>query len=288
MNTTSSDPTQHTALITGANSGLGKAIAMELARRGMTLVLVCRSLTRGEQARWEIRAETGNEDIHLITGDLAEQSDVRRVAAQFNRDFKALHLLINNAGSAFPERRLTHDGIEKALAINHVAPFLLTRLLLPRLKSSAPARIINVGTRFNTAMDLDDLNWEKRRYRMMQAYGQSKLGMLHSTFELARQLEGSGVTVNCVFPGVFMSNLGGTDGAQNAFWRAVARWLGWAIPTANQAAQSVIHYATAPEMANLNGQYVSRKGPVKAPEQARAPEMNRRVWEATEALIKAS
>jgi retinol dehydrogenase 13 len=136
---------------------------------------------------------------------------------------------MNNAGTAFAERRLSPQGIESALAVNHLGAFLLTNLLLDLIKASAPARIVNVGTRINTAMDFDDLNWERRPYRMME----SKLGNLHFTFELAQRLEGSGVTVNCVFPGVFMSNLGGTDGAQRLFWKTVINLLGWAIRRPN-------------------------------------------------------
>jgi retinol dehydrogenase 13 len=273
-----------TALVTGANSGLGKAVAAALAAGGMRVGLVARDRMRGEAAVADISAATGHDDLHLFVADLSDQSAVRALAQEVREKFDRLHLLVNNAGTAFPERRLSPDGIERALAVNHLGPFLLTNLLLDLLLASAPARIVNVGTRMNTAMDFADLNWDKRPYSMMQAYGQSKLGNLHFTFELARRLQGSGVTVNCVFPGVFKSNLGGTDGAQNLFWKLVARLLGWAIPSAEQAAQRVLHVATAPELAQTSGQYFGDRKTLSAPTQARDPEANRRLWQISEAL----
>lgn len=268
-----------TALVTGANSGLGLAIASALAAQGATLLMVCRDAGRGETARQAIVAATGNERVHLLVADLASQSAIRQLAAAVLDRWDRLHLLVNNAGTAFPVRRLSPEGIEMALAINHLGPFLLTNLLLGALRAAAPARIINVGTRMDTAMDLADLNWEQRPYRMMQAYGQSKLGNLHFTFELARRLAGTGVTVNCCFPGVFRSNLGGTDGAQGLFWKAVALTLGWALPTPERAARRVLYLATDPAMAGVSGGYYSDRRPIPAPAQARDPALNRRVWE---------
>ena len=275
---------KRTALVTGANSGLGKAIASALAADQMRVGLVARDRVRGEAALEEIRAATGNDDLHLFVADLADQSAIRALAQEVQERFDRLHLLVNNAGTAFPERRLSPDGVECALAVNHLAPFLLTNLLLDRLKASAPARIVNVGTRIDTALDFTDLNWDRRPYRMMQAYGQSKLGNLHFTFELARRLQDGGVTVNCVFPGVFKSNLGGTDGAQGLFWKLVARLLGWAIPSAEQAARRVLYVANAPELADASGQYFGDRKTIPAPAQALDPEANRRLWQISEML----
>ncbi|MTW20121.1 SDR family NAD(P)-dependent oxidoreductase [Allochromatium palmeri] len=267
-----------TALVTGANSGLGRAIAQGLAAAGWRVGLVARDRARGEAALAEIQAATGNPHLQLFVADLASQAEVRALADAVLTHFDALHLLINNAGTAFRERRLTADGIERALAVNHLAPFLLTHLLLDRLTASAPAQIINVGTRMNTAMDLDDWNWERRPYRMMAAYGQSKLGNLHFTFELARRLTGTGVRVNCVFPGVFRSNLGGTDGAQGLFWRLVDRLIGWALPTPERAARGVLRLAFDESSAPVDGAYLWNGRPIQAPAQARDPELNQRVW----------
>jgi NAD(P)-dependent dehydrogenase (short-subunit alcohol dehydrogenase family) len=275
---------KRTALITGANSGLGNAIAASLAAEGMRVGLVVRDRARGEKAIEDVRAATGNDDLHLFVADLADQAAIRALAQTVRERFEHLHLLANNAGTAFPERRLSPQGIECALAVNHLGPFLLTNLLLDRLKASAPARIVNVGTRMNTTMDFADLNWETRRYRMMQAYGQSKLGNLHFTFELARRLKGSGVTVNCVFPGVFKSNLGGTDGAQGLLWKSVALLLGWAIPAPESAARRVLYVANAAELAEVSGQYFGDRKPIAAPAQALDAEANRRLWQISEAL----
>ncbi|MBK5966942.1 short-chain dehydrogenase [Thiocystis minor] len=280
--------TERTALVTGANSGLGKAIARALADEGWRVGLVVRDRARGESALADIRALTGHEDLHLFVADLADQSSIRELAGQILARFDRLHLLINNAATAYPARRLSPDGIECALAVNHLAPFLLTHLLLEQLKSSAPARIVNVGTRIDTAMDFTDLNWERRPYRMMQAYGQSKLGNLHFTFELARKLHESGVTVNCVFPGIFKSNLGGTDGAQGFFWALIKILLGWALPTPEQAARRILYVATAAELDGVSGKYFGDRRTLRAPAQARDPDVNQRLWEISETLIGAS
>jgi NAD(P)-dependent dehydrogenase (short-subunit alcohol dehydrogenase family) len=279
---------KRTALVTGANSGLGKAIAAALAAEDMRVGLVVRDRARGEKALNDIRASTGNDDLHLFVADMADQTAIRALAQAVNDRFEHLHLLVNNAGTAFPERRLSPQGIECAFAVNHLGPFLLTNLLLDRLKASAPARIINVGTRINTALDFEDLNWDRRPYRMMQGYGQSKLGNLHFTFELARRLQGSGVTVNCVFPGVFKSNLGGTDGAQGVFWKLVARLLGWAIPSPERAARRVLHLANAPELAEVSGKYFGYRKTIPAPAQALDAQANQRLWQISEALTAES
>ncbi|NEW94940.1 SDR family NAD(P)-dependent oxidoreductase [Rhodopseudomonas sp. BR0M22] len=275
---------KRTALVTGANSGLGKAVAQALAADGLRVGLVARDRTRGEAAVAEIRAATGNQDLHLFVADLADQVSVRALAQAVHDRFDRLHLLINNAGTAFAERRLSPQGIERAFAINHLGPFLLTNLLLDLLKASAPARIVNVGTRIDAAIDFDDLNWDKRPYGMMKGYAQSKLGNLHFTFELARRLQGSGVTVNCVFPGVFKSNLGGTDGAQGLFWKLLAKLGGWAIPKPETAAQRVLYLANAPELEGVSGAYFANRKTIPAPAQARDAAANRRLWEVSETM----
>ncbi|MBK1644115.1 short-chain dehydrogenase [Thiocapsa imhoffii] len=274
-----------TALVTGANSGLGRAVALALARDGVRLGLLVRDAERGARARDAISEITGHRDLTLFVCDLGDQSAVRRVSAEILAQFDRLDCLINNAGTAYATRHLSPDGIERSLAVNHLGPFLLTHLLLDLIKSSAPARIINVGTRINTAMDFTDLDWTRRRYHMMQAYGQSKLGNLHFTFELARRLAGTGVTVNCVFPGIFRSNLGGTDGAQGAFWKTVDRLVGWAIPTPEQAAERVLNAARSPALEGVTGCYLGDRKPIKAPAQALDPDANRQLWQISENLV---
>jgi len=194
-----------TALVTGANSGLGQAVATALAARGARVLMLCRSAERGAAARDAIGAATGGAQLELVVCDLASQAAIRRAAAAVHQRIDALDLLVNNAGTAFAERGLTADGVERTLAVNHLGPFLLTHLLLDLLQAAARtgdgARIVNVGTKIDTAMDFSDLNWARRPYRMMAAYGEAKLGNIHFTRELARRLAGTGVGVNCVFPG---------------------------------------------------------------------------------------
>ncbi len=276
---------QRHALVTGASSGLGKAVAKALAARGAHVLMVGRAPARGEPARAEIVSVSCNPAVDVLCCDLSSQAQIRALAAEVCGRLDALHLLVNNAGTAFPRHGLTPDGIERTLAVNHLAPFLLTNLLLDRLEAGAPARILNVGTRMNTAMDLDDLNWQRRPYRMMQAYGQSKLGNIHFTRELARRLEGRGVTVNCVFPGVFRSNLGGTDGAQGLFWKSVDRLLGWALKTPEQAAERVMYLLMSDEVAGISGQYLGDRVPIKAPAQADDAAASARVWRLSAALV---
>ncbi|UHD17712.1 SDR family oxidoreductase [Thiocapsa bogorovii] len=279
------DANRKTVLVTGANSGLGRALAESFARDGTRVGMLARNRSRGRAARDDIVAATGNRDIHLFIADLGSQQEVRQAATDILDRFERIDVLINNAGTAYASRRISPEGIERSLAVNHLGPFLLTGLLLERIKASAPARIITVGTRIDTAMDFDDLDWTRRRYRMMQAYGQSKLGNLHFTFELARRLAGTEVTVNCVFPGVFRSNLGGSDGAQGVFWKSVDLLLGWALPTPTQAAERVLYAARSPDLDAVTGQYLGDRRPIKAPSQALDPGANRRLWDISERLV---
>lgn len=275
---------EKTALVTGANSGLGRAIARALAARGTRVLMVSRDHDRGESARVAIEAETGNDRLELLIADLSSQSQVRRLADEVKERAASLELLVNNAATAYPKRQLSEDGIECTLAVNHLAPFLLTNLLLERLQASAPARIVNVGTRINRAMELGDLTWEGRPFRMMRAYVESKLGMLHFTRELAKRTKGTGVTVNCVFPGVFKSNLGGSDGAQGVFWKSVSLLLGWALAEPDQAAKRVMYLLESAQVADVSGQYFGDCEVISLPDQAKDPAANARVWEISERL----
>ncbi|NEX15392.1 MAG: short-chain dehydrogenase [Halochromatium sp.] len=273
-----------TALVTGANSGLGKAVSRALAARGARVLMVARNQQRGETALAELKAATGNDRLELLIADLKSQAQVRRLANEVSEKAPLLDFLVNNAATAYPKRCLSEDGIECTLAVNHLAPFLLTNLLLDPLKAAAPSRVINVGTRINYAMELGDLNWEGRSFRMMRAYIESKLGMLHFTRQLAKQLKGTGVTVNCVFPGVFKSNLGGTDDAQGLFWKSVSFLLGWSLAQPEQAAERVLYLLESPEVADVSGEYFGDCRIISMPAQARDPAANARVWEISERL----
>jgi NAD(P)-dependent dehydrogenase (short-subunit alcohol dehydrogenase family) len=199
---------ERVGLITGGSSSIGKATALGLANKGANVVMVGRERSRGEAARTEIVEKSGNELVDLMLADLSSQESIRQLAVAFTSRYGRLYVLINNAGIFTSKRTLTVDGIETTFAVNHLAPFLLTNLLLDALEASAPARIINVtssGERSGT-INFDDLQGEGR-YSGFRAYNQSKLAMILFTYELARRLEGTGVTVNCVHPGVVVTNL---------------------------------------------------------------------------------
>ncbi|NWF69550.1 MAG: SDR family NAD(P)-dependent oxidoreductase [Chloroflexi bacterium] len=273
-----------TALITGANSGLGQATAIELAKRGWHVVMVARSRERGEAAQREIQAASGSSAVELLLADLASQQAIRHLALAYKQQYRHLHLLINNVGNSFFTRQVSPDGIEMSLAVNHLAAFLLTHLLLDTLRNSAPARIVNVGTRLNTAMDLDDLQWERRHYQGLAAYAQSKVGNLHFTFELAQRLSGSAVTVNCVHPGVFRSNLGKNAGP-TPLWMQIAETLGRPfLAPAEKAAERVLYVATAPELDGVTGKYFGNRVEIAPPPQTLDAAARARVWVSSERL----
>jgi len=188
-------------MITGANSGIGKATALGLAQMGATVVLVSRDRARGEEAQNEIKAKSGNDAIDLLLADLSSQQSIRQLVADFKQRYTWLHVLINNAGTFALTRRETVDGLEMSFSVNVLAPFLLTNLLLDVIKASAPARIVNVSSNLQAKnyLKLDDL-LSKKRYRPMLGYAQSKLAVVLFTYELARRLEGTGVTATACTP----------------------------------------------------------------------------------------
>src|SRR5207248_11411963 len=198
-------------MVTGANSGIGKATVLALAQMGATVVMVCRDRARGEEARSEITTKSRNNAVDLLLADLSSQQSIRQLVENFQQHYTHLHVLINNAGAgaAFTCRRETVDGLEMTFAVNYLAPFLLTNLLLDVLKASAPARIVNVSSNSHEAgyIKLDDLQ-EEKHYRSMRVYGQSKLAVVLFTYELARRLQGTGVTANCLHPGFVATHFG--------------------------------------------------------------------------------
>jgi NAD(P)-dependent dehydrogenase (short-subunit alcohol dehydrogenase family) len=273
------EPTMHgkTCMITGATSGIGRATAMELARRGATLVLVCRDRRRGEHTVAEIGKTTGHRDVTLMLADLSSQADVRRVAAEFLASERPLHVLINNAGVINLQRTVTVDGIETTFAVNHLAYFLLTNLLLARLQRSAPARIVNVASDAHTfgGLDFDDLG-NQRRYRAMRVYGQSKLANILFTAELARRIAGSGVTANSLHPGAVATGLGKNNGA----WaRALIVLLRPFFRTPVNGAATSIHLAASPAVEGVSGQYFANCREKRPSRAARDADAARRLWD---------
>lgn len=262
-------------VVTGATGGIGKVAAIGLARRGASVVLVCRDRGRGEEVRAAIREETGKE-ADLRIADLGSQADIRRVAGEILDRYPRIHVLLNNAGVVNLKRQVTVDGLEATFAVNHLAYFMLTNLLLDRLRESAPARIINVSSDAHrlAPLDLDDLQSE-RRYRGPRVYGQSKLANILFTRELARRLAGTGVTVNCLHPGVVATRFAQNNG-RLALW--VTTLLKPFFLTPEQGADTAIHLATSPEVEGVSGEYfVKRKA--RRPSAAALDEATaRRLW----------
>ena len=268
-------------LITGASSGIGRATTLALAGMGAELVLLCRDRDRGEETAAAARA-AGAARVDLLLADLSRQSEVRRAAAEFLASGRPLHVLINNAGVVNVQRTLTADGIEATFAVNHLAYFLLTTLLLERLRASAPARIVNVASEAHKfgALDFDDLQ-NTRRYRVMSVYGQSKLANILFTAELARRLAGSGVTANSLHPGAVATGLGTNNGS----WaRGLIRLLRPFFRSPDDGAATSVYLATSPAVEGISGRYFAKcreKTPAAA---ARDQAAARRLWEISEAM----
>ena len=269
-------------VVTGANSGIGRVTALELAQRGATVVLICRNEGRGAPVLEEIERRGGR--ATLLTADLSSQRQVREAAAAFLARFDRLDVLINNAGIAgWGTRLVTEDGLETTFAVNHLAPFLLTGLLLDRLKASAPARAITVSSAAhkNCTLDFDDLQGE-RRYSGFGAYSRSKLANILFTRELSRRLEGTGVTANCLHPGVVATGI----------FRNLPGWMRIILTSPlvlspEKGADTLLYLATAPEVAEVSGRYFVRRKPARSSRAAQDAAAARRLWEASEALTAA-
>lgn len=266
-------------MITGANSGIGKATALSLARMGMTVVLVCRNLSKGEAAQAEIQAASGNPNIDLLLVDLSSQAEVRRLAQEFRSRYSHLHVLINNAGVALSRRQVTRDGIETVLAVNYLAPFLLTSLLLDMLKASAPARVVNVAGDYHrkATIDFDDLMSE-RDYNGMRANNQAKLALVLFTYELARQLEGTGVTANCLHPGAVATGAPLKDPDLSRFGRFMYKLVKPFFLSPEKGAETPVYLASSPEVEGVTGKYFVRKRAVASSPESYDLEVARQLW----------
>lgn len=264
------------ALVTGATSGIGKSTAMGLARMGARVVLVARDRAKGEATRAEIIAQSGNKAVDLLLADLSSQASVRQLAEDFKARYERLHLLINDAGGVFHKRSLTVDRIEYTFAFNHLAYFLLTDLLLDVLQASAPARIVNVTSRFSdgATIDLEDLQLE-RRYTGIKAYSQSKLCNMLFTYELARRLQGTGVTVNCVHPGVVRTNFG----QSTPIFRSMGVLFRPFMLRPEKSAERLLYLAASPAVEGVSGKYFADKQEMRSPRQTYDEHVARQLWE---------
>jgi retinol dehydrogenase-12 len=239
-------------LVTGATDGIGEVTARELARLGATVIGVGHTPEKVERVPQAIKRATGSDSVEFWCHDLSSQADVRALADEFRRRYNRLDVLVNNAGALFRSRRETVDGLELTFALNHLAYFLLTNLLLDMLKASAPARIVSVASSYQHRPDFDDLQMQQG-YDGWDAYGRSKYMNILFTVELARRLQGTSVTANTLNPGYTATN----------FHRAAGLNMHGNL-TPEQGAETQIYLATSPEVANVSGQYFDRKRPVRS------------------------
>ena len=274
-------------LVTGANSGIGRETARGLAAEGWTVVVAARNRAKGEEAVADIRSTTGNQRVELLELDLADLGSIRDAVERFKARHDQLHLLINNAGLVLGDRRTTADGFEATFGVNHLGHFLLTRLLLPTIKASAPARIINVASdahRVSKGLDFEDLMYEKRKYRGIAVYGDSKLANILFTRELASRLQGSGVTVHAVHPGVVRTGFA-KDGDVKGPLGLIARIAGPFLLTPAKGALTTLHVATSDDGASSTGEYwaKSRRATPRPP--ALDDGAARQLWTVSESLV---
>ena len=271
-------------LITGATAGIGYVTALEIARMGASVTLLGRNQQKCEASLKAIQEQTGNPHVEYLLADLSSQAQIRSAAEKFHARHDHLDVLVNNAGGFNLTRKLSVDGIEMTFAVNHLAYFLLTLLLLDALKSSPSARVINVssGSHYGEHLDFNDLQL-KRFYNPMQAYGRSKLANILFTYELARRLQGTQVTSNALTPGMVATEI----------WTKVNRFLTPLInpvirrigQTPLEGAQTSIYLATSPDVEGISGKYYANKHPVKSSAASYDQEAARRLWDISLELV---
>ena len=266
--------------ITGATSGIGKSTAIGLAKMGAKIVFTYRNRKKGEDTRKEIIEKTKNSDIHSIYCDLASFYSIRKCCNEFIENYGRLDVLINNAGLWNMNERKSSDGIEETFAVNFLAPFFMTELLLDTLKKSSPSRIINVSSALHRGkINFGDIEM-KNEYNGMKAYAQSKLAVILFTRLLAKKLEKDGITVNCLHPGVIATNIIRDRGKAIRF---LSRLL---FKSPKNGARTSIYLASAPEIENTTGEYFSNKKIVKSSDESKDMETAKKLWKLAEEHIK--
>lgn len=266
--------------ITGGTSGIGKETALELARLGAIIVLPARNLALAEEVKKEIIEQTGNSNIDIMPCDLVSFVSILSFAKAFQAKYDKLHILINNAGIMERTRKVSRDGIELTFAVNHLAPFLLTKLLLETMKNSAPARIINVSSEAhkNGNIDFEDIEGAKH-FSGFRAYAQSKLANILFTRKLSSMLIGTGVTANSLHPGVVATNI---FNVIPAFIRPLAKML---MLSPKDGAETSIYLAISPEVANITGEYFNKKKVALTSQKAQSAELAEKLWSVSEQYI---
>jgi NAD(P)-dependent dehydrogenase (short-subunit alcohol dehydrogenase family) len=275
-------------VITGGNAGIGKEAAVGLASLGARVVITSRNEERGRAARDEVVELSGNPEVDVMLLDLASFRSIRSFASAVLAEHDRLDVLVNNAGLILRRRTETEDGFEATFGINHIGHFLLTDLLLDRLKASAPARIVVVASMAHKGarrgLDFDDLQAEHRRYRWMEAYNKSKLANIYFARELARRLDGTGVTVNVLHPGFVRSEFGrgGDLGALYGF--GIKLGAPFAI-NSERGARTTIYLASSPEVEAVTGAYFFNCKPAPISKAAQDDDAARRLWDETERMV---
>ena len=265
------DVAEATILVTGATDGLGRRVAQELAAKGATVLLHGRSPERLEATLEELRGQTSSQKVGSYLADLSSLAAVRDLADRILSEYDRLDMLVNNAGIIVQERKESEDGYELTFAVNYLSHFLLTRLLLPLLKDSAPARIVNVASAGQSPVDFSNLMLE-RGYDAMKAYSQSKLAQVMFTFELAEHLRDTGVTVNALHPASLMD----TKMVQSTF--------GYSMSTVEEGTEAVVRLAISPEIEGVTGRYFDGTREARANRQAYDPRVRNRLWVLSEEL----
>jgi NAD(P)-dependent dehydrogenase (short-subunit alcohol dehydrogenase family) len=263
-------------MITGANSGIGKATAKGLAKMGATVVMVCRNKERGEKALDEVKSVFNNTNVDLILADLSSQKQIHELVSKFKQKYQKLDVLINNAGVNLSKRILTDDGIETTFAVNYLATFLLSNLLFDVLRASSPSRIVNVASSVQAkSLDFEYLQGEKR-YRQLKTYSQSKLAVILFTYDFAKKIEGSGVTVNCLHPGYVKTNM-----VRNyrKFVKYFFPFIGLFMSTPKRGAKASILLATSPELNGVSGRYFKKRKEGKTSKVSYDEELAKRLWD---------
>ena len=271
-------------VITGGTGGIGKATATGLATLGARVGITGRDPARAEQAAADIRAASGNPAVDAFAADMTSQNELRQLAAVVLEAYPRLDVLVNNVGGFWAHRHSTADGLERTFALNHLAPFLLTNLLMDRLKASAPARVITVssGAQSMGRIEFDDLQGA-RSYSGQRAYNQSKLANVMFTNELARRLHGTRVMANSLHPGVVRTNFGAED--QAWFFTVISRVVRPLLKTPAQGAQTSIYLASTPDLADVTGQFFTNGKPKRANRIAYDIDMTARLWRVSAELV---
>jgi NAD(P)-dependent dehydrogenase (short-subunit alcohol dehydrogenase family) len=279
MRTEQTDLSGKICLVTGANSGIGRSTAHALAKMNASVAMVCRDAKRAEPVRQQIEDATGNQNIKLLICDFSSQADIRRFTGEFINSHNRLDVLVNNAGVAVRKRSVTQDGIEITFAVNHLGYFLLTNLLLDLLKRSAPSRIVNVSSAAHAygKIDFDDLQGE-RNFGGVAAYANSKLANILFTYELARRLEGTGVTANCLHPGPVATSL----------FRNLPKPLEALIKlftiSPDKGAETSVYLASSPEVEGVSGKYFAKKREKRTSSASYNEDDALRLWQVSEAM----